>query len=88
MNTKAAGRKVKMFRTHIDPMVKHKGTPQLAHMCDALNMDAFINDEATGILVLNREKGSEHFIFSANIQSLELYPEERPKLKGVKSGAV
>lgn len=73
MNNKLAGRKVKMFRCHIDPAIPP--TPRNAFMPEKYGATAYINDEATG-LIHRGQDGREHVVFSANIQAIELFPEE------------
>jgi len=69
MNTKAAGRQVRMFRCHIDPMIGPKS--RNAFVPKDMGAEAYINDEATGVII-RLANGREHFVFSANVQSIEL----------------
>lgn len=72
---KIGGRQVAMFRCHIDPMIGPK--PRNAFVPSDLNMKAFISQNETGVVVQMAD-GTEHFIFSANIQSVRLSPDIEP----------
>ncbi len=75
MNTKAAGRRVAMFRCQIDPMLGPK--PRNAFMPDDMGWEARISEEGSGI-VIKMKDGQEHFVFGANIQSVRLVKEPVP----------
>lgn len=79
MNLKLAGRKVEMFRCHIDPMIGP--TPRNAFVPASLGMEAFVNEECSGIIVRLIESGQEYYVPYSNIQSSRLAPEtvEPPK---------
>lgn len=69
---KLAGRAVKMFRCHIDPMIGPH--PRNAFVTETMKFKkCVINDEATGVYVLT-DNGREHFVAFTNVQSNELYP--------------
>lgn len=65
------GRRVRMFRCHIDPMVGKK--PANAFVPKDLDMEAFITD--MGVNVKVNYSGREHLIPWSNIQSTELEPD-------------
>ena len=71
---KVAKSPVIMFRTQVDPMIGPK--PRNAFMPKDLGWNAYINEEATGVVVeVPNKDGSEitrHFVFGANIQSIRL----------------
>lgn len=73
MTISIAGRKVAMFRCHIDPMIGPK--PRMAFVPEDIGAVAHINHEATGIIMTLKD-GTQHFIFSANIQSCRLTNDE------------
>lgn len=66
------GREVAMFRCHIDPMIGPK--PRNAFTPKDSDMRAWISENETGVFV-KMNNGQEHFIFSANIQSVRLMPQ-------------
>lgn len=72
MNLKLAGRKVEMFRTHIDPMIGP--TPRNAFVPASLGMEAYVNEECSGIIVRLIESGQEYYVPYSNIQSSRLAP--------------
>lgn len=90
MAKSVSGRRVRMFRCQIPPLIGPKILN--AHVPADMGWEAEINAEGTGIVVKTKE-GKEYFVFGANIQNSELYPEEvvvEPvkRLRQVKSEAV
>lgn len=79
INLKTAGRKIEMFRCQIDPMIGP--TPRNAFVPSSLGMEAWVNEEATGIVVRMIETGTIHMIGLPNIQSMRLAPEEVAQVK-------
>lgn len=74
MNLKLSGRKVEMFRCHIDPMIGP--TPRNAFVPSSLGMEAYVNEECTGIMVRLVETGQEYYVPYSNIQSSRLAPQD------------
>lgn len=79
---KIAGRRVQMFRCHIDPMIGPSA--KQAFIPKDSGMEAFVNDEATGIIVNYKPRDGidqEHFVAFTNIQALRLEPEIKAEKK-------
>lgn len=68
-----AGRKVRLFRCQIPPLIGPKILN--AHVPKDMGWEAEIDQSVTGVLV-KLANGIEHFVPFTNIQNTELYPEE------------
>jgi hypothetical protein len=79
-----AGRRVEMFRCHIDPQIPPK--PRNAFMPNDYGWEAYITEQETGVYV-KTDKGIEHYIGMTNIQSIRfmnLPPKEETKKRSGK----
>lgn len=72
---KIAGKEVRLFRCHIDPVIGPK--PRNAFLMSDLMAKAYINETETAIVV-NFENGSIKCVPFTNIQMFELEPEKTP----------
>lgn len=73
-----AGRRVRVFRCQVPPLIGPKVLN--AHVPKDLGWEAEVNEEATGITIKDKNE-KEFFIFGANVIYCELYPEEPKALK-------
>lgn len=80
-----AGRKVRMFRCHIAPLIPGTQKVLNAFMPKDLGWQAEIVDETSGVVVTN-QYGADFFVPFTNIQTLELYPEEAEAIELKKPG--
>lgn len=73
-----AGRKVRLFRCQIPPLITSKILN--AHIPKDHGWEAEVDSTSTGIWVKTQE-GKEHFVPFTNIQHAEFYPEETEEAK-------
>lgn len=69
-----AGRRVRLFRCQIPPLIGPKILN--AHVPKDMGWEAEIDAHVQGIWLITKD-GKEHFVPFDNIQSTELYPEEQ-----------
>jgi hypothetical protein len=69
-----AGRKVRLFRCQIPPLIGPKILN--AHIPKDLGWEAEVDATTTGV-VITLANGTEHFVPFTNIQNTELYPLEQ-----------
>lgn len=78
MAKSVAGRKVRLFRCQIPPLIGPKILN--AHVPKDMGWEAEVDANVKGVIILLKN-GVEHFVPFDNIQSTELYPEEVVEVK-------
>jgi hypothetical protein len=77
MSTNLNGRKIQMFRAHIDPMIGP--TPRNAFNCKEHGLTAELLPQ--GVFVTFLKTGQEHLVPFANLQSIKFEPLPKEEVK-------